>query len=45
MPSYNPKLGSTKTLHSQAREIISYVYKFMKDEILRGTPQNVKQVY
>lgn len=45
MPSYNPKLGSAKTLHSQAREIIFYVYNFMKDEMLRGTPQNFKQVH
>lgn len=44
MPPNNSKLGSAKALHSQAREIIFNVYKFMKDEMLRGAPQNLKQV-
>lgn len=42
--SYRHKVGGSKVIHSQSREIIANVYKFMKREAESGQPINVKQV-
>lgn len=44
MPPNTLKLGSGKVLHSQAREVIYNVYKFMKNESICGVIDNLKKV-
>lgn len=44
MPTFKSKLGSAKTLHSQTREVIYNVYKFMRSEMESGMVRNLKQV-